>query len=428
MPAYEKDDILIGNIRPYLKKIWSADRNGGCSNDVLVIRAKTGYSPKFLYYALLRDEFFSHMMNGKKGTKMPRGDKGQIMRYPIPDFPRPVQDRIAAVLSALDAKITLNQRINAELEAMAKLLYDYWFVQFDFPMSAAQAKRLGKAQLEGRPYKSSGGPMVYNPELKREVPEGWEVTELRKYLKSNRGVSYTSSDIGEVGLPMINLNSFNPNSTYKPEGLKLYSGDFNPSKALAPFDLVMCNTQQTALDPAKDIIGKSLLVPDIFDKEALSSHHVTTIGVNKPNLKYLLNCLFNTEYFHKYISGYCAGTNILGLNFQGVLSFRTAIPDDALLESFGTLVLSIERRKSVSFKENQELTALRDWLLPLLMNGQVRVSASSSAGALEEATPSALLDVTPAVAKVPPSRSATAENGLAMAAEGAVKYGKKGKE
>lgn len=270
--------------------------------------------------------------------------------------------------------------------------------------------------------------MVYNPELKREVPEGWEVTELRKYLKSNRGVSYTSSDIGEVGLPMINLNSFNPNSTYKPEGLKLYSGDFNPSKALAPFDLVMCNTQQTALDPAKDIIGKSLLVPDIFDKEALSSHHVTTIGVNKPNLKYLLNCLFNTEYFHKYISGYCAGTNILGLNFQGVLSFRTAIPDDALLESFGTLVLSIERRKSVSFKENQELTALRDWLLPLLMNGQVRVSASSSAGALEEATPSALLDVTPAVAKVPPSRSATAENGLAMAAEGAVKYGKKGKE
>lgn len=173
---------------------------------------------------------------------------------------------------------------------------------------------------------------------------------------------------------MINLNSFNTNSTYKVEGLKLYSGVLNHSKVLKPFDLVMCNTQQTALDPVKDIIGKSLLVPDIFDKEIVSSHHVTTIDVKKEDLKCYLNSLFNSDYFHRYISGYCSGTNILGLDFEGVLSFRTAIPSDGLLESFGAFVRNIEQRKSISLKENQELTTLRDWLLPMLMNGQVRVS------------------------------------------------------
>jgi type I restriction enzyme S subunit len=385
MPAYMPGDILVGNIRPYLKKLWYADRKGGCSNDVLVIRAKHGYDSTYLYYALLRDEFFAHMMNGKKGTKMPRGDKKQIMRFPIPEVQYSVQVEIASVLSALDTKIALNTRINAELEALAKLIYDYWFVQFDFP------------NAKGQPYKSSGGAMVHNQELKREVPEGWEVTELRKYIGSNRGHSYTGADIGGQGRPMINLNSFNTNSTYKVEGLKMYSGAINPAKVLEPFDLVMCNTQQTALDPAKDIIGKSLLVPDIFDQEIVSSADVTTVNVKKKNLKYYLNSLFNSDYFHRHISGYCSGSNILHLNFEGVLSFRTAIPDDGLLKAFGAMAQNFEERKSISLKENQELTALRDWLLPLLMNGQVVVGE--------------------AVEKV----------GLAMAAEAIGHYGKKRK-
>lgn len=344
----------------------------------------------------LRSELFRKTMTNNAVMTLRASLNEEIFSYLeliLPDYP--TQKRIGEVLYSLNQKITLNQRINAVLEAMAKLLYDYWFVQFDFPMSAAQAKRLGKPNLEGKPYKSSGGPMVYNAELKRGVPEGWEVTELRKYLKSNRGLSYTSADIGGEGRPMINLNSFTPKGTYKVDGLKLYSGPVNPSKVLQPYDLLMCNTQQTALDPAKDIIGKSLLVPDIFDEEILSSADVTTISAAKENLKYYLNSLFNSEYFHRYISGYCSGSNILHLNLEGVLSFRTAIPDDGLLERFGTFIQSIEQRKNVTLKENQELASLRDWLLPLLMNGQVRVSAP--------------LDVTPAEEKV----------GLAMAAEGA---------
>ena len=92
---------------------------------------------------------------------MPRGDKRQVLDFPIPNFKKTYQTQIAKVLSDFDAKIELNNKINAELEAMAKLIYDYWFVQFDFPYE------------NGKPYKSSGGKMIYNEELKREIPEGW---------------------------------------------------------------------------------------------------------------------------------------------------------------------------------------------------------------------------------------------------------------
>jgi type I restriction enzyme S subunit len=130
---YVKDDILISNIRPYLKKIWFSDRKGGCSADVLALRINDKHYPKFIYYALHDDNFFDYVMQGVKGTKMPRGDKEQIIYFETPKLEYTDQQKIASVLSALDAKIELNNKINSELEAMAKTLYDYWFVQFDFP-------------------------------------------------------------------------------------------------------------------------------------------------------------------------------------------------------------------------------------------------------------------------------------------------------
>ena len=163
---FKKDDILIANIRPYLKKIWQADIEGGASSDVLVIRPNDLIDNNFLYYALTQDSFFEYVMKGSKGTKMPRGDKSQIMNFVIPDLDIDEQIKIGKLLKCIDQKIQINNQINQELEAMAKTLYDYWFVQFDFP------------DQNGKPYKSSGGKMVYHPELKREIPEGWGVEKL----------------------------------------------------------------------------------------------------------------------------------------------------------------------------------------------------------------------------------------------------------
>jgi type I restriction enzyme S subunit len=113
--AYQAEDVLVSNIRPYFKKIWYADCNGGCSNDVLVLRAKDGCNPGFLYYLLSDDKFFDYATATAKGTKMPRGDKGAIMRYKVPKLPLDIQIGIADTLSALDARIAENRAINNHL-------------------------------------------------------------------------------------------------------------------------------------------------------------------------------------------------------------------------------------------------------------------------------------------------------------------------
>ena len=178
----------------------------------------------------------------------------------IPDIDE--QLSIASFLDKTNKKIETNNAIISELESMAKDIYDYWFVQFDFP------------DENGKPYKSSGGKMVWNEELKREIPEGWKVIEINKMFESKRGISYNTETITGEGIPMINLASFNVNSTYKKEGLKSYSGKYSDEDIIRPYDLLMCNTQQTDLDPTKDIIGKTILVPDIFGGSDIVASHL----------------------------------------------------------------------------------------------------------------------------------------------------------
>lgn len=125
--SFDVDDILISNIRPYFKKIWRATFSGGCSNDVLVIRAKKNVEPRFLYYVLSEDKFFDLVTATAKGTKMPRGDKQVIMNYPVSSFPLETQKKIAAVLSVLDDKIELNNAINKNLEEQLNRVYDKIF-------------------------------------------------------------------------------------------------------------------------------------------------------------------------------------------------------------------------------------------------------------------------------------------------------------
>ena len=284
-----------------------------------------------------------------------------LRTFPVPEYSDDMK-KIATVLSALDDKIALNRQMNAKLEQMAKRLYDHWFVQFDFP------------NADGKPYKASGGKMEYNEVLKREIPAGWEAKKLGTLFTTNRGVSYSTKTItGDKGIPMINLASFSPDGSYKIDGIKLYTGDYTQEKVLKPFDLVMCNTQQTAIDFSKDIIGKALLVPDIFEGDITSSHHVNTLKVHNEKLKFYLYRLFNTDYFHAYISHFASGTNIMGLDFVGVENYIAVIPSEEILSEFADFTLNIEKKKSEIIRENTKLISLRDRLLPLLMNGQVEV-------------------------------------------------------
>ncbi len=280
------------------------------------------------------------------------------IRIPVPD--KNFQKYISGIYLRIIDKIENNNKINTELEAMAKTIYDYWFLQFEFPNE------------EGKPYKSSGGAMVWNDELQREIPDGWEVKNLGQTFTTNRGISYNSKTIEGEGVPMINLASFSPDNSYKVDGIKMYSGEYTQDKVIAPYTLVMCNTQQTAIDFKKDIIGKAMLVPDIFDgQDIVTSHHINTINTLNGDFKYYLCQLFNSEYFHKYIAGHTNGTNILGLLFSGVEEYITEIPADGILKKYAGLSHNIQCKKNEIIKENQELLSLRDFLLPMLMNGQV---------------------------------------------------------
>ena len=125
--AFLDGDVLVSNIRPYFKKIWFAEFDGGCSNDVLVFRAKDGVNKRFLYYVLANDTFFDYSMATSKGTKMPRGDKVAIMKYDVPDFTYEKQEKIARILDVLDRKIQLNTEINKNLEQQAQAIYNKMF-------------------------------------------------------------------------------------------------------------------------------------------------------------------------------------------------------------------------------------------------------------------------------------------------------------
>lgn len=358
----KRGDVLLTSEAPAGQALlWDSEEKIVLSQRLFGLRANGKIYNKYLKYYLQSETGQKEIANKTSGSTVfgISAKMFDLIKIHFPNMPR--QIRIGDLLYTLDSKIGLNNRINAQLEAMAKTLYDYWFVQFDFP------------DKNGKPYKSSGGKMVYDKQLKRKIPAGWEVSQIGKYFDSNRGVSYSSSTINGKGIPMINLASFNIDGSYKHSGLKTYSGPYNEKKILKPFDLVMCNTQQTAIDYDNDIIGKAFLIPDIFKGDIVSSHHVNSIKVKKENLKYYLHRLFNTNHFHKYAAGYTNGTNILGLVFIGIQKYTSEIPDDITLGKFAKIMIGIEKQKSVIIKENQQLAELRDWLLPMLMNGQVSI-------------------------------------------------------
>lgn len=187
---YEPGDILIANIRPYFKKIWKADKVGGCDADILNIRANNSeVLPEYLYLALFRQEFFDYIMVGAKGVKMPRGDKEFIMNYNVPVPSREKQKEIINRIKPIFDLIESNKKTIEYLEELSQLLYHKWFVEFNFPND------------DGRPYRESGGKMVEFQES--HTPEGWTFSTVGKECEVIMGQSPPSSTYNESedGLP-----------------------------------------------------------------------------------------------------------------------------------------------------------------------------------------------------------------------------------
>ncbi|UXK08300.1 restriction endonuclease subunit S [Shewanella putrefaciens] len=268
-----------------------------------------------------------------------------------------LEDRHArgSLLASIDKKIELNNRINAELEAMAKTLYDYWFVQFDFPDDSPQRK--------GKPYKSSGGKMVYNPILKREIPEGWGVKKLSEIAMTGSGGTPLSSnpEFYENGtIPWINSGELNSQFIVSTSNFITELGLEKSSAKLCPKNTILMA-----------MYGATAGKVSFIDFPATTNQAICTINPFDQEMNVYLK--FTLERLYQYLINLSSGSARDNLSQDKIKSLDVVIPAPSALTQFHEFTKSKMELILTSLKENQELTSLRDWLLPMLMNGQVTV-------------------------------------------------------
>ena len=321
----------------------------------LLIKDKTKDDIKFWYYYL--QLLGLEKLNTHSSVPGLSREIAYFVNVNPPDIK--AQQKIAAVLSALDAKIELNQRINAELDSMAKTLYDYWFVQFDFPNE------------KGKPYKSAGGGMVWNEGLKREIPLGWEVYELSKIVSriatglnprknfvfgngNNYYVTIKNIDYGKVVLD-------DRCDKVDDEALQIID---------RRSDLQIGDILFTSIEP----VGKTYLLQE-KPKNWNINESVFTI---RPNYELVtseyLYSLLSSEMIKSFTNQSSAGSTFKGIRIGVLNTFLSAYPDKKLIYEFSEIVKPTLKKIDMIQKESQALTELHDWLLPMLMNGQVVVT------------------------------------------------------
>ncbi|WP_187477602.1 restriction endonuclease subunit S [Amniculibacterium sp. G2-70] len=272
----------------------------------------------------------------------------------LPDLP--TQQKIASVLSALDDKIELNNRINAELEAMAKTLYDYWFVQFDFPNSPPLEGWQNSKNFDGVVgYKSSGGKMVYNETLKREIPEGWEVKNLFEVCNVQYGFPFSTEHFNEIGngIPVIRIRDIVENS-------------------------VSNYSTEKSVDSKYEILKGDLLVGmdgnfhiNYWTKNNcyLNQRVVKLTEKELPNI-YLR---YQIEPYIKAREASVSRTTVGHLSDKDLKAINVLVPPKEIKLKIKNIYSDVLNKIITNKEQNQELSALRDWLLPMLMNGQVKV-------------------------------------------------------
>ena len=353
---YQRGDVLIANIRPYLKKVWFADIDGGASPDVLVLRAKNGHSPNFLYAILLQDAFFDYVMQGTTGSKMPRGDKEQILRYEMPTFSCS-EENIGRFFLKLDSKIHLNEQINQNLEAMAKQLYDYWFVQFDFPNE------------NGRPYKSFGGKMVWNEKQRKYIPEYWEVKSLSNWLEIKSGFPFKSETYKPIGRYKIITIKNVQDGELVTSGCD-YVNDI-PSRAKDYISLQIG-------DRLISLTGNCGRLCVVCEENLLLNQRVGLLCCDAIYLEYFYNFL-NSGTMRTVIDNLANGAAQANLSPVELCKTDCFIPPIDILLSYNRKVNAIRKAIVQNNQEISQLAKQRDELLPLLMNGQVSVNSDLAA-------------------------------------------------
>lgn len=346
-PAYKKGDILLSNIRPYFKKIWYATQEGGCSNDVLVVKAGKTVDSKFLYYVLSDNSFFNYSTVTAKGTKMPRGSQNAIMKYWVPNLDLPTQKKIADILSSYDELIKANNERIELLEQTVQELYKEWFVRFRFPG-------------------------YENAKFEEGIPEGWSYVRFGKaidIIDGDRGVNYPKQE------------------EFYPEGDCLFLNAGNVTTK--GFDFSSCayitKEKDAILRKGKVQHGDVLLTTRgtvgnvafynetmTFSEMRINSGMVILRNLGVVSPEYIYTSLRH-EYLQKLMTMYASGSAQPQLPIKDMKRMKIIKSDTKTMERFTEMSADIYNQISLLIMKNQTLAKQRDMLLPRLMSGKLEV-------------------------------------------------------
>ena len=323
--AYKYGDVLVSNIRPYFKKIWKAEFNGGCSNDVLVFESNSDIDEDFLYYILSDDAFFAYAMTTSKGTKMPRGDKTAIMQYVVPKTELLQQRKIASVLKSFDKKIKINNKINDNLQQQVQLLYEDFITTIgETPMAISEVIDVRDGTHDSPKPVDSGYPLI------------------------------TSKHLLPFGVDVISPN-------------KISEFDYNKVNERSKVD---------TNDILLSMIGTVGLVSLIIEDE--TNFAIKNVGLFKtskcPHYTYYLLCYLKSKETARHIEKCLAGSTQKYISLTELRKMPISIPNALDMNKFNDLVTPLFSLIIENVKANKALTAIRDSLLPKLMLGELDVT------------------------------------------------------
>ena len=347
----EKNDILLNITGDSIARCTVVPEEilpARVNQHVSIIRCKNTEESKYVMYYLQYMKKYLLQISKVGGTR------NALTKEAIGKLPIKISDdcnKISKILDNIDQKIQINNQINQELEAMAKTLYDYWFVQFDFP------------DQNGKPYKSSGGKMVYNPELKREIPEGWGVAKVEDIAQTGSGgtpkstnVSYYSN--GEI--PWINSGELEQTVITSTSNFITEEGLNNSSAKLFPSGTILVA-----------MYGATAGKVSFLTFEASTNQAICAIMLTDIRMRYYLKNVI--EDLYQYLVKLSTGSARDNLSQDMIKNIKVVIPSNDILDRFYDFSNNIIKEITKKQQENEQLTQLRDWLLPMLMNGQVKV-------------------------------------------------------
>ncbi|MBT3091535.1 MAG: restriction endonuclease subunit S [Candidatus Thiodiazotropha sp. (ex Lucina pensylvanica)] len=326
--------------------------------NVGLYKAGTRLEAEWLYYYLTSPIGKQYLNSVKSGSSQPYLTLGGLRKLPIlvPET-RSVKKKVVKVLSDLDEKIEFNNKINAELEAMAKLIYDYWFVQFDFP------------DANGKPYKSSGGKMVYNETLKREIPEGWgdgTLDALGEIVGGSTPSTKNPENFAMCGTPWITPNDLSNNV-----GNKFISrGGQDITDVGVKSASLKIYPKNTVLMSSRAPIGYMAIARNELTTNQGFKSFVPTKGYSSEFVFYTVKNAM------KAIIQYSSGSTFKEVSGGVLKTVKICLPATEVANSYAEAVKDVFEKQNILELESEKLAELRDWLLPMLMNGQVTVKGS----------------------------------------------------